>query len=585
MAATEKQPRIYTLGTPLLGLVLFACKGAAPEHGTAQSDTATAPTTGIPSEYQTSDQASDCTGIDDKTNCLAGYLATQEFSISEIDASHGRSPLVGGAEVTFLDAADFADRFAASVIVPRLKAQFNLPLVGSQEWQISFEPQIGRDTFGRGFMLDMQGPHALALSIQDAGRFQLAAMRDGQYAARLFKEFRLRYVQPTTGELHTDCVVIDWYRPDINFGPSSRHLELGPIKQYSFYMRRGSECGSDAVVASTATPSDVAPLPAVTVSGGGGGSAINRTTVADAAVTRFGAVIGRYCGEQLIAYVPSEIATVNPWLVKRDGRDLIAQQLDANSQTLSAVGTPTRITGQNYICANTAYSQLLVTAAAGRGRLTNNLMDNLMAALMVTWNCTGDGVDRYWQSLVGPNQPLSGTNSFIGNTIDYEHCRYHDQLNQFACGSRLYNSDLSLGEGTFKTTEVESPYTGVTELNPDTLAAYDGRWLWQINQATGVPSNVGATRSLGEALFMSRPILLKVGQHLIAAGRVFNTLLIEQIDLVPTVRARGTIQIPLPMGEGDIYPVVSTLGTRLLTLITNTDGCREMRLSDVLPES
>jgi hypothetical protein len=597
----------------LLLALLPGCRSSS-ESGAADSTSGlsseTVPST---SEQNTSNTHSDCSNAPATVTCLAGFVATQGFGVVEIDAAMGRSPIPDGANVAFLDAADFADRFVPSVIIPRLRQQYQVPLNGLNEWQIEFNPEITRKNFGEGFVVDLQGPQAITSDMRETGLFQITGLRQGRYALRLYKEFRLTYVQPASGERHTDCVVIDWYRSDIDIGANALHLELGAIDHYSFYVRRGSECGESASPSSTSSNGSTGDR---SIAGSGidipqrtsTSSSSTNIVPKDVPVTKFGSPIRRFCHNSLQRFAPSYSTYIKPWVVYREDRELMAQKLDPDSSTLDPLGVATTLNSGPYICGDPAYSQELVQATAGsRG-------------LLATWNCTGDGMNRFWRVVLGSENTYPYPNHFVGDSIDYQSCSFSEQVDLYRCGSRLFgptmlidrmtslpsaNTPNSWEQGIFEgflvavdnhlkrlrantgssvSLDLNGNLAGLAESYDGSTYAYDGRVLQRIDSATFTATTVGVARPGTEAFYSVRPLLLALGNHLVAAGRVGNTMLIERIDMTPKVKLSGLTQLMLPHGEGEVYPLVTRLGTRLVAVVKATDGCQELSLSDLLPK-
>lgn len=191
-----------------------------------------------------------------KPACIKGRLATQGLTLREVDPQQGGLPVQGAAPLQFMDSADFADRFASQVIVPRLLAAAPEVASSNNAWTIGFNHGVVTSTFAASFQLDVNGPSSTNLfEIGPSGEIEVPQLDLGEHHLRLYKEFLIEYKKGTAKPIvHHDCLVLEWRRPNLQVTAENPRIDLGRIQEFSFYIRRGSGCREKSATVSTKIP-------------------------------------------------------------------------------------------------------------------------------------------------------------------------------------------------------------------------------------------------------------------------------------------------------------------------------------------
>lgn len=644
-------------------VAVTSCSPAAKHSSTAASSTS------VEQAARANANLYDCASVPPSQTCLSSYISTQGIRVDGVDITAGRQRFIEA--VSFIDHADFADRMPQTLIVPTVRQMFAQTgkIFQESDWHISLEPPPTRNNFGQGFTIDLQGPISLQADIKNTGKFQITNLRSGDYTLRLYKEFTLTARQHSTQAHNRQCIVLESLR-DIQITQDGPHQELGAITDFSFYYRPGNQsCDGRAsepgvaptdsgdgfvqdLSAATATGSTAASTSTdstntATASAAGSsntatasvastdstgtatasvastsGTATDTSTLSTSNVTStstntsvntgpiltFSAVVHEYCGGSFKALVPNTSSNHSAWVLTQTARDIYAQALDANSELLDNLGPGTVLNGQNGACTNTAYTPALSLASANG------------VGVLALWNCTGDGVNRYWRGLVSANGSFAQSNQYLGGTLAYQACSYSPSILRSKCGAELLDHNLQVttttsmpasGTGldaeigitdgfasisgstlriyrhtdsTTCTATLAGPGMGLAESGDD-IYAYNGRVLERIHRLDCQKATLATLRGGSDGFFVRAPVLLWRDGSLLAAGPTINSIHLDEIITAATTAAlQRTQQIPLPQGSGTAYRLMHSTGSRLLTAIAGSNGCTQLRLSEVLDD-
>jgi hypothetical protein len=639
---------LFLLG--LSNVVFAACNNGSSSSSSSGTATSTASTTTEETAAVANSTVFDCQGVGPLVNCLSGFIATQGFTLIEVNAQDGRSPT--GEPQRFVDAADFGDRFVTASVIPSIDAYFKSQdqTFDVSAWTISLSPEVTRTNFGTSFTVDLQGPVSVTADIKNTGKFQITHLHSGTYSLRLYKELTLTYKNMTSGDSHTDCVVLENLR-DVRLDDGTRHQELGAISDLTFYVRAGKACDGNKDGITIPTSAEVATAdedaPANSASTGGGTADENTTDAGSASPTdtatssttgsitqatvaqpspqpspapqpappppppppllTFSGVLHTFCSsESLLTYLPNAATDANPWFITKAGRDIRVQQADRNDQHLPLLASPITVNGPGNSCVNTSLDARFVAAAGATD-------------LLVTWNCTGDGTNRYWRGIVAPDGSFSSANQFIGGTISYQMCSYAHDIPSYKCGSDLLNQSQSVtltslpsiaSAGLNQEIPVSGGYAtvsgsaltiytqatnsvcsvtlagtgmGLVEAADGTIYTYNGRVVESVDRSSCAVTNLGNVRAgSNDAYFLTAPTLVITEGNIVAGGLLTNVLQFEKVTLGPPVAVGSIMSVGLAAADGLIGLVRTTAGTRFLTNILNGSGCREIRTSGVL---